>query len=374
MKIAIIGGGITGLSSAWFLIKKYPGAKITLFEKGPRLGGWIQTSQGGGFLFEKGPRTFQLGRSPHLLSLIQDLGLNVIYSDPSASKRFILHKGKLKSAGSFLPGLIPYLIRELFISSSKAEDESIYDFASRRFSRKIAETLFDPLTLGIYAGDIKKLSIRACFPGLVQWEREKGSIVRGLLSAPKKPKGLFTIPSGMQTLIQELAKRLPIDVVLNCAAEKISEQEVFAGGKIERADRVISALPPSVSAKSIWVVNVAFAGDVLLKKGFGYLAPTQEKEPLLGAIFDSAIFPEQNRFGETRLTAMVREEEKDPLQAALHAFERHLGISVQPIYTSVFFAKNAIPQFEVGCHQAEGISVDACIEKAMKMAECCKLF
>lgn len=365
MKILILGGGITGLSAAWFLKKKDPSAEITLLEKENRLGGWIQTVKEGGYLFEKGPRTFQLGRSPHLLKLIQELNLEILKSDPAAAKRFIFHQGKLRSISSFLPTLIPYLIRELFIAPSNKQDESIYDFAARRFSPKIAEALFDPLTLGIYAGDIRKLSIRACFPALYQWEREKGSIVFGLWSSSKKEKGLFTLKGGMQTLIHELEKRLAIDIVFNCPVEKIGEQEVFAGGKLWRADRVISALPLSLPHRSIWVVHLVFEGDVLEKKGFGYLVPTQEKESLLGMIFDSAIFPDQGQRKKTRLTAMVRAEEKNPLESALSASMRHLGIHQKPIYSSSFFAKSAIPQMEVGCNYTEGISVDACIKRGL---------
>lgn len=365
MNVLIVGGGITGLSTAWFLKKRHPRAKITLLEKTGRLGGWIRTSRERGYLFEKGPRTFQMGRSPHLLHLIEELKLKIIPSDPSAAKRFILHQGRLRSIGSFIPMLIPYLIREFFIAPSKLEDESIYDFAARRFSPKIAETLFDPLTLGIYAGDIRKLSIRTCFPSLYKWEREKGSLVRGIFSAPKKAKGLFTIQTGMETLIDELQKQLSIEIVLNCPAHIISEHEVFAGGKTWVADRVISALPPELACRSLWVVNLAYTDDILPKKGFGYLVPTQEKESLLGVIFDSAIFPSQNHSRETRLTAMVRYEEKEPLQAVLPALERHLGIKASPDHSSVFLAKNAIPQFEVGCTYSEGISVDACVERGM---------
>lgn len=368
MKCLILGGGITGLSAAWFLHKQNPTAKITLLEKENRLGGWIRTSHEGGFLFEKGPRTFPMSRNPQLLELIRELKLEIIHSDPLAAKRFILNKGRLRTPGSFLPMLVPYLIRELFVRPSKAEDESIYDFAARRFSPKIAETFFDPLTLGIYGGDIRKLSIRACFPSLRKWEQEKGSVIRGLFSSPKsKVKGLFTLKNGMETLIQELQKQLPIDIVLNCPVETFSEHEVIAGGKKWEADRVINALPPQFSNRSLWVVNFGFAGDVLAKKGYGYLVPTQEKESLLGVIFDSAIFPQQNRMLETRLTAMLRPEEKDPLKAALNALERHLGITAQPVHSSTFLAKNAIPQFEVGCKYTDGVSVEACIQRANRI-------
>ncbi len=366
MKVLILGGGITGLSAAWALQKQHPTAAITLLEKADRLGGWIRTSTDGGFFFEKGPRTFQKHRSPHLLALIEELGLETIRSNPAAQKRYILHKGKLRTPTSFLPLFLPYLIREFFIAPSKREDESIYDFAARRFSPKIAETLFDPLTLGIYAGDIRKLSIRACFPALRRWEQEQGSVVKGFFAASKKSGGLFTLKGGMETLIHALAERLCMEVVFNCSVEATSVHEVRAGGKTWMADLVINALPLPLPARSLWVVNLAFEGDVLPKKGFGYLVPTQEKESVLGVVFDSAIFPEQNRGQETRLTAMVRAETERPLEAALSALERHLGLCHKPVYVSAFFAQNAIPQMEVGCGYTEGLSVDACIQRGMR--------
>lgn len=361
MNYLIIGGGISGLSAAWFLKKKDPLAKITLLEKENRLGGWIRTSHEEGFLFEKGPRTFQIGRSPHLLQLIHDLKLEKISSDPCAQRRFILHKQKLRSPWSFLPKIFPFLLRELFIKPSEKEDETIYDFAVRRFGPTVAELFFDPLALGIYAGDIRKLSIHSCFPSLVQFEKEKGSIIKGLFKAPKKGGGLFTLKNGMETLIQELEKRLSIDIVLGSEVKSFSEYEAVTEEKTWTADRVICALPPKLKRKSLWVVNIAYDHDVLSKKAFGYLVPTKEQESILGCIFDSAIFPQQGE--KTRLTVMVREEESKPLDAALNAIDRHLGLKVAPIYSSLFFAKDAIPQPEVGSGYRDGISVDASIRK-----------
>ena len=363
MKVLILGGGITGLSAAWFALQKHPEAQIILLEKEKRLGGWIRSTCENGFFFEKGPRTFVYRRSPHLLSLIRSLGLEILHSPPQP--RYIFHAGKLRSLGSFIPGLIPYLVRELFVPPSRADDESIYDFAARRFSPKIAETLFDPLTLGIYGGDSHALSVRCCFPSLYQAEREKGSVVRALFSTPKsrEPKGLFTLAGGMETLIHELRKRLRAEIILGCPVTSIGSNRVIAGGKTWEADHIFNALPLPFPAQSLWVVNLVFPPDVLRKKGYGYLVPTREKQPLLGMIFDSAIFPKQSVQRETRLTAMVRPEETEPVAAALMAAERHLGITAAPLFTSAYLAKEAIPQFPVGCSYTDGISVDACIRR-----------
>lgn len=363
MKIIILGGGITGLSAAYFLKKQ--NHEITLFEKQNRLGGWIQTTNENGFRFEKGPRTFRLGHSPHLLQLIQELKLPLIYSDPAAAKRYLWHKGKLRSMSYFLPMLIPHFLREPFIAKS-SHDESIYDFASRRFSPKIANTLFDPLTLGIYGGDIRKLSVRACFPALVKWEQEKGSVLLGAFSSPKKAKGLFSIQGGMQRLIDSLEKELQINIHLNSEARQISATEVLVNSQIHTADKVISALPPEGPKQSIWVVNLAFKGPVLPKKGFGYLVPSEEKEAILGVIFDSCIFPEEGQ--NTLLTVMVRPEEKAPLPKALDALARHLGIHAPPIHASHYLAQDAIPQHLINTPSPHGVSVEAAIERAFQIS------
>ena len=85
-----------------------------------------------------------------------------------------------------MKGIIPGIFKDLTTSVNTSEDESIYDFFSRRFNPSIAEGLIDPMTLGIYAGDIRKLSIRSCFPQIYEWERNHGSVIRGVFSRKKR--------------------------------------------------------------------------------------------------------------------------------------------------------------------------------------------
>ena len=395
MKVVILGGGISGLSAAWGLRTQYPAAKITLIEKQNRLGGFIETSREGGFLFEKGPRTFEYSRSSHLLSLIHDMGLSeeLIFADPRARQRYLWLDGRLRSLPSLVLSLLPGLLLEPYRKKKMLDDESIYDFATRRFGKKIAEKLFDPLTLGIYGGDIHKLSIRSCFPYLWQLERESKSLLFSVLFPKKKrqKKGLFTLQTGMGRLIEKLIEKTSAEVVLNCEAEEIRSDGVIARGQFYPADLIISALPGSVigdlakiphsfSELDLWVVNLAYKGDVLPKKGYGYLVPSVEQENLLGMIWDSSIFPQQNREGETRITAMMRE---GSVGAAMDAMQRHLRVAQEPIFSNVVLAKKAIPQFFVGYSEKllrfqkelkekfpsivlvgnylEGASVDACV-------------
>ncbi len=398
MNIVILGGGISGLSAAWFLAKKYERAQMTLIEKEGRLGGLVQTSHEGGFLFEKGPRTFQASRYPNLLELIRELGLEqeVIFSDPGAKPRYLWCGGRLRSIASFLPQILPALICEPFRAKGTSDDESVYDFAARRFGSRMANTLCDALALGIYAGDIHKLSVRSCFPPFFQMEREKGSVALGLLFSKRKkgPKGLFTLQNGMGQLIEQLTEKLQMKTILNTAVEAIRPDGVVANGTFYPADLIVSALPGSTIGRltglwddflqaDLWVVSLAYAGDVLPKKGFGYLVPTQEGENLLGMVWDSSIFPQQNTQGETRVTAMMRE---GSIEAARDAMKRHLGVFQPPLFASVFLAKKAIPQFQVGYWEClarfeqeakakfpslvllgnyiQGASVDACIALA----------
>ncbi|MBS0625643.1 MAG: protoporphyrinogen oxidase [Verrucomicrobia bacterium] len=345
VKTAILGGGISGLSAAWYLLKKEPQANIVLYEKGPRLGGWIETNTSRGFTFERGPRTLARSRSPYLLQLIDELGLKTISS--SGGKRYLWRQGKLRPIGSYWPSMLCAIARDLFAKRSQQDDESIASFASRRFGKRAAELFFDPMTLGVYAGDIHRLSIRSCFPTLWDWEQKEGSLFRGWHKRKKGPAGLFTLEGGLERLISELKRQLPIKIVTNFEVHSLDDLA---------ADRIISALPAyeisrltniplDLPYRSLWVVHLGFTKKHLKQKGFGYLVPSTENQPLLGMVWDSDLFGEEET---TRLTAMIRAESADPIRTALDALQKHLEIKIAPDFIEARLAKNAIPQFEVG--------------------------
>ena len=145
----------------------------------------FQTIRNHEFLFEQGPRSCRpKGNGVETLKLIEDLGLQdqVIPGDPSSSMRYLYTGGKLEALPN---GLFSFFMSPLTNGVFKAiwrdlttapdpNDETIYSFISRRFSPGIAERLIDPMATGIYAGDIRKLSITSCFPLLKQWEKENG--------------------------------------------------------------------------------------------------------------------------------------------------------------------------------------------------------
>ena len=203
------------------------------------------------------------------------------------------------------------ILRELFLPPSQEEDESIYQFATRRFNPQIAQEIFDPLTLGVYAGDIHKLSLRTCFPTLHLWEQEHKSLTRALFKRPRKPSSLFTLQNGIESLILTLAQKSGAQIHLNTPVLSIEKNGVHTPGKFWEADHLISALPgpalgkithlwPDFPAISLWVVHLTYPQNILKHQGFGYLIPTKEKEDALGAIWDSSIFPSSD--GKTHLT------------------------------------------------------------------------
>ncbi len=374
MRIIIIGGGISGVSAAWYARKKYPDAKITLFEKTNRLGGVIESINHSGIFFEKGPRTFAVARSPNLLSFIHEVGLSdqLIFSKPL--KRYLCINRKLKTISSFLPKIAFPLLREIFCKRGSGEDESIYDFSMRRFGPMITNTLIDAIAIGIYGANIRELSINACFPFMSNWEKKWGSVVLGALFHRRKNKGgLFTLRNGMESLIQEAAKKAGVEIFLNTPIESLDQS----------ADLIISAIDGAAigNLSGQWkdfeetkleITHFAYKEDVLPQKGFGYLVPSSEKSSLLGVVFDSCIFPQQGTL--SRLTAISQKPNPD------------LDVKGEPIFQMSHSA--TIPHFPVGyakrlgAFQSEmkkkhpnlillgnyiqGPSVDSCIELSQK--------
>ncbi|NGX53978.1 MAG: Protoporphyrinogen oxidase [Chlamydiae bacterium] len=372
--ILILGAGISGLSTAWYLHKRFKDdIKLTIVEKSNRVGGWIQTINKEGFLFERGPRGFR--PHPTTLALVNELGLDkeLIHAEPAAKRRYLYMNQKLQPITPpflFRLGLLSVLWRERKIPPSTEEDESIESFFLRRTNRRLAETLIDPLTTGIFGGDYRKLSIRSCFSTLHEWEQQHGSIIRGMLATRKtrtKSKGpLCSFREGMETLPRRLAEKLPAEIKLSSSPEGIE------------ADHTISCLPPpDLPRTTLTTVSLGYRTPILKKRGFGYLIPSKEKETILGVTWDSEIFPIQNRENQTRLCVILRESE-DPLRTAQEALERHLGITAAPDVHEINLAKNAIPQLTVGHHKREyegvcSVGINNCIVHAEKVAVSFKL-
>ncbi|MBS4168191.1 protoporphyrinogen oxidase [Parachlamydia sp. AcF125] len=408
--IVILGAGISGLTLAWSLKRRFGNRiRMTILEKGNRTGGSIHTHHQDGFLFEYGPRSCRpSGTGLETLKLIEALKLEeeVIAESPLAKKRYLWKNQKLhpfpSSFFSFFTSPLTRttiwpIVREFLKPKALSCDESISSFFSRRFSSEIAKTLLDPLVSGIYAGDIDQLSIRSCFPLLYQWEQTYGSVGKGLLFSPKKRKNLtdfqekmqktslFSFQKGMETLPKVLSGYLNSELKLNhlVAALEFSQKKIkihLHNQPMIEADYLFSTLPSYALAKLIThpelakqlnsiphtpiaVVNLGWHQPVLSHQGFGFLIPSSEKEQILGIVWDSSVFPSQNAHpSQTRLTVMIGGAHFCPHlfntldtslfnSIAIKALKKYLNILQPPDTSVVKVIPQAIPQYLVGHHQ-----------------------
>lgn len=410
----IIGAGISGLALGWFLKQKHgSNLKLTILESSNRPGGWVQTSIIDDFLFEHGPRSLRPeGSGIHTLKLIEQLGLQneVISASPNAKKRYLYMNHKLHRLPSGFLSLLTSPLNYQILKSlwkdwftrkkSTDEEESIHQFTERRLGKEFARIFMDPLASGIYGGDIQKLSLQACFPFLHSLEQNHGGILRGILKYKQKEKsellshspfiekirknGLFTLKRGLQSLIDTLAQDLSKIIELESPVRKLifhsnSTHIILQNEKTLIADRLFVAIPPykfaellrenypsiasqldPIPATSIACIHLGYRLPVLKQHGFGYLVPSSEKQRLLGVVWDSSAFPEQNLHPQqTRLTAMIggahfsnfcTYTSSDLTEMTLREIHLHLGIKESPSRVIVNQAYHAIPQYQVG-HQ-----------------------
>ncbi|UHA72578.1 protoporphyrinogen oxidase [Paenibacillus sp. 481] len=291
--IVIIGGGITGLSAAFYAWKQAQenglSINITVVEKAPKLGGKIETMYRDGCVIEKGPDSF-LARKLPMIELARDVGLEseLVATNPNAKKTYILKRGKLHrmppglvlgiptEMGPFAKtGLISIfgklraltdLIRKPRMSN---EDESLGGFLDRRLGKEVTEYVAEPLLAGIYAGDMRKLSLQATFPQFGEVERKHGSIIRGMIasrtagqSVPGLPdvakKTTFlTFRRGLGSLVERMEQVLRDNVQFKTGVEALriakcddgQRYEVqLSDGAVLQASRIIVTTPSNFAA------------------------------------------------------------------------------------------------------------------------------
>ncbi|CAM2961367.1 protoporphyrinogen oxidase [Paenibacillus sediminis] len=333
-KIVIIGGGLTGLSSAFYLRKFYRESglspQITIIEKDSKMGGKIETLLRDDFVIEKGPDSF-LARKTAMIDLAKELNLEqeLVSTNPDAKKTYILNKGKLHPmpAGLVLgipTQLMPFLKSGLVSFGGKVrammdfiipprrstEDESLGNFIERRLGAEVLENMTEPLLAGIYAGDTHHLSLQATFPQFGEVEREYGSLIRGMMSG-KKPKEthsgtkksmFLTFRKGLQTLVDTLVESLnDVDQRMNTEVRALhlggeSKYKVELGnGDMLHADIVFVTTPtfvtaeilkPHVDVSPLEAINYVSVANVVMAfrkedvkemfDGSGFLVPRKE--------------------------------------------------------------------------------------------------
>ena len=296
--VAVLGGGISGLSCAHYL-KGFGRSNIKylfLVEKSPKFGGWIQTTRyPDGAIFEHGPRTLRVPSKSgyNALELAEQLGLQssilpVTKNHPTAKNNFILSGGKLhplprdpfsflKKTPPFSKPLLWYLIKETITKKSDLDDESIYSFIERRAGKEISDFVLDPVCRGITAGDARDLSIRSMFPLVFNAEQQHGSIIKGILKNRKNSPvfeymhcnlvrkavsekwRMWSLKTGLTELIDALAcsvdEREFSDLIFNaeCTHIEFKDNKAILAVENEKiiVDHVFSSIPSYHLAKLI---------------------------------------------------------------------------------------------------------------------------
>jgi len=256
--VVIIGGGISGLSAAWYVQQSQPGIRYTVLEASDRWGGKVRTEQIDGvaespFIVEGGPDSF-LTQKPWALQLARDLGLgtHLLGTNDQVRNTYVLQRGKpvILPDGVMMivpTKLIPFALTplisplgklrmglDLFIPRKKDDqDETLAEFVTRRLGNEALDKIAEPLMSGIYNAEADRQSILATFPRFRQLEKTHGSLIRGMLasrrqrntasgqnqSAPSgqapKLSAFMSLQGGTQELIQALISRLTGDLRLN---------------------------------------------------------------------------------------------------------------------------------------------------------------
>ncbi|KXH87582.1 protoporphyrinogen oxidase [Sporosarcina sp. HYO08] len=349
-RIVVIGGGITGLSAAYYAKKYFQDqntpVELTLIEKSAALGGKIKTLHRDEFVIERGPEAF-LARKMPIIELSRELGIldELVGTNPAARTNYIYHKNKLHPMP---PGLIlgiptkitPFMKTGLISpmgkmraamdlvlpKKSEKEDESLGHFIERRLGREVLDYITEPLLGGIYAGDTHALSLQATFPNFAQMEEKHGSLIKGMLASRQRQapstgnlpeaakRSMFlTFKNGMTTIVDRLAEAIgPANIKNEVGVQAIDRKNAhytirLDDGSAIEADGLIVALPTFEAAHilgefpaSKWleeihyvsVANVVLAFDEnevdIPLDGSGFVVPKTEGRNITACTWTSS--------------------------------------------------------------------------------------
>ena len=415
--VAVIGGGITGLTAAFALQRS--GVPVVLYEAGTRVGGVIQSVRRDGFLAEFGPNTI-LETSPKIAQLVRDAGLQErrINPDPRASARYVVrYQRPVEMPGSPLGFLTTELfslrakwavLKEPFVAPRRdGVEESVAQFVIRRLGQEFLDHAIDALVAGVYAGDPYRLSVPHAFPKLGQLEQKYGSLIKGQIlgGRERKKRGevakdrapKFSFDEGLEVLPQTLAKHLGaglrlssrvlgfarisdgwrVQVESSDGAKEFEHSAVLFCGtapalaqlKIESAPSIDLGIFSEIRYPPVASVVLGFRREHVTHPcmGFGMLIPRIEGFKILGTIFSSALFPNRAPEGHLVLTSYVGGERypeladlppQELISTTITDLKKLLGVKGEPVFQHHVCYPRAIPQYNVGYGKYRGALTD----------------
>ena len=399
VEYAIVGGGISGLSTAWFL--KQRGYSVRVLEAESEVGGTLRSHIRNSFLIERGPNS-TLENTDALGELIEGIGLStkLQVASPLGNRRYLFKNQKLVP----LPlGPIAFLSSSLFSIFGKlrlfaeifvgraSQEETVAEFVRRRLGQEFLDWAIDPFISGVYAGDPEKLSVRAATAKVYALEAQYGSLLRGMVirgltgkkTGPTPSGRLISFLGGMQTLARGVANALGSESVrTRVQITKLSRvpggwQVHHAKGHVS-ARNVVLCLPADKTAdlvapfsheaaetlRTIFYPPVASVALGFRREqikhpldGFGLLIPRRCNLTTLGCLFSSSLFPDRAPTGQVLITSFLGGarhpevktwKEKELVTQILKDLRPILGIEGSPTLQTTILWPHAIPQYELG--------------------------
>jgi protoporphyrinogen/coproporphyrinogen III oxidase len=402
--IAVIGGGITGLSAAFVL--KQRGLRAVLYEATNRVGGTIMSERRDGYIAELGANSMT-PPEPAVAQILTELDLDGsrIGASPAAAHRYILRRGK--------PVRIPQSPAELLTSrllSNSAKlaifgeplvevtetpmDESVAAFVRRRFNQEIVDYLANPFVAGTFAGDPEQLSVRHALPHLQALERNHGSLIKAFVKGMRGRRGVAEVASaapkllsfrnGLAEITDALERELAGTVRLGSPVTQIRKApKGWTVGAAFQAAEVYEAVIYTAPAHALDEIDLDFAGGERLSTlssivyppvavlalgfrreqiahpldGLGFLVPEVERRRILGVIFSSSLFPGRAPDGHVLLTVFLggtRDPDfvnTDPHTLTARVLDELrivLGVQGDPTFRAHQVWPKAIPQYVLG--------------------------
>ncbi|WP_335870132.1 protoporphyrinogen oxidase [Bacillus sp. 2205SS5-2] len=409
-KVVIIGGGITGLTAAYYLQKeakeKQIALDVVLVEASHKLGGKIQTVTKDGFVIERGPDSF-LERKTSAAKLASEVGMEKDLVNNSTGQSYVMVNEQLHPMpGGSVMGIPteigPFVTTGLFSLMGKARaagdfvlprskvegDQSLGSFFRRRLGNEIVENLIEPLLSGIYAGDIDQLSLMSTFPQFYHIERKHRSLVfgmkKGMPKGPKGPKkGMFlTFKNGLQSFVNAIEEHLDEGSVLKgIRVENIQKHNdhydlyLNDGNKLE-ANSIIVATPHQVlptmfasypifdplkqmPSTSVATVAMAFPKEAIGQdiNGTGFVVSRNSDYTITACTWTHKKWPHSTPEGHVLLRcyvgragdeAIVDLSDAEIEQIVLDDLNKTMNITMKPSFTVVTRWKESMPQYTVG--------------------------
>lgn len=410
-EIVIIGAGITGLSTAYWL--KKDGFKVKILEASNQVGGNIKTEKHQNFVFDTGPNS-GLETTPLIKQIVDELNLQdeFVYANKESNKRYILRDNVLhplpmnpkdfittrlfSTSGKFR------VLLEPFIGKSKdGYYQSVAEFVRRRLGQEFLDYAINPFVSGVFAGDPENLSVKSAFPKLYRLEEVYGGLFKGMIKGAKERKqraekskqsaAMFSFRNGMSVLTNRLGEFLKDEILLNHQLTKVQKVDdrilinaVEDGNeKVFETKSVLFTIPAYSTAEilreldgylhnhlitiyypPVLVLNVIYRKDKIGQPldGFGFLIPEKEKKSFLGAIWNDSIFPNRGDqdfasftifVGGARQAKIFENDLNELINQVLSEFEQIMKITIKSESIKYKFWEKAIPQYSLGYIEKE---------------------